>query len=42
MDSTSSNDFMTISNELESTWKDIVVGSIIGSPVFNRKANKTN
>jgi hypothetical protein len=39
---TSSNDFTTVSNELKSTWKDIVVGSIIGSPVFNSKANNTN
>lgn len=42
MGSTSSNDFMTVSSELESTRKDVVVGSIIGSPVFNRKANNTN
>jgi len=32
---------MTVSNELERTWKNVVVGSVIGSPVSNSKANNT-
>lgn len=39
MDCTKSNNFMTLSNELESTWKDALVGCVIGSPVFNSKTN---
>jgi len=32
---------MTVSKEFERTWKNVVVGSVIGSPVSNSKANNT-